>query len=902
MNTTPLCTVLYVDDEPDLLVIGKAFLESTGDFAVDTQVSSEKALEILGTRSYDAVISDYQMPGMDGLVLLKAVRRRYGDIPFILFTGRGREAVVVEAINLGVDFYLQKGGDARAQFAELAHKIRMAVGRRQAEAALKERDAQLQSLTNNLPSGMIYQMVMDPAGGRRFVYVSPGVGALHGVNSSEVLDDPALLYDQIHPEYRAALREAEDRALAAMSPFSFETRIRSASGTERWMLLRSAPRRAPDGCTVWDGIELDITATKRAEDKLRIAYEQLALSQGQLQAQFNALNETRNQIAESEVKYRTLVEHTADAVFIAQDGNLVFANSALASLTGYSLDEIVGLPFSHLIVPEDRDLVLGRHLSRTSGGDLPKSYEFSVQHKDPATRVHVKIRVGAGTYHGRPAAIGTLHDVTEERKQEAELARSEELHRKMVAAIPDIIVRVDTEGRIIFINDNGVRLSGATDAAELIGKSMFSFFSPESLQRALENTKLMFEGPLGPKEYSFIALDGKQVTLEVNGDVLRTREGIPYGMVYICRDISDRRQAEDGLRKSEEEFRNIVGNMQDIFYRIDRDGIITMITSNGARLLGYDNPEEICGKLPAAGFFTDPADRDEFLARVRRDKSVTRYPLTLKDREGNLHRVAASSRLFRDETGTENGVEGTLHDITYLKNVEDALRQANRQIALVTSITRHDIRNQLMALEGYLALSLKAVADPVRAADLITKEQRIASVIEQQINFTTAFDGMGEKSPVWQDPCLLMEIVRTTLPFRDIRLDIARAGFEVFADPLFEKVFYNIFDDALRYGGKGMTAIRAGFQPNGSALTLIIEDDGVGIPDGDKARIFERGFGKNTGLGLFLVKEILAITGITIRETGTPGRGARFEITIPNGVHRTIAVPEELAGSGDTCT
>jgi signal transduction histidine kinase len=234
--------------------------------------------------------------------------------------------------------------------------------------------------------------------------------------------------------------------------------------------------------------------------------------------------------------------------------------------------------------------------------------------------------------------------------------------------------------------------------------------------------------------------------------------------------------------------------------------------------------------------------------------------------------------------------------------VEEALRQANRQIALMTSITRHDIRNQLMALEGYLALSLQSVADPVRAADLIAKEQRIASVIEQQINFTTAFDGMGEKSPVWQDPCLLMDIVRTTLPFRDIRLDIARAGFEVFADPLFEKVFYNIFDDALRYGGKGMTAIRAGFQPNGSALTLIIEDDGVGIPDGDKARIFERGFGKNTGLGLFLVKEILAITGITIRETGTPGRGARFEITIPNGVHRTIGVPEELAGSGDTGT
>jgi PAS domain S-box-containing protein len=882
----PPYSVLYIDDEPDLLALGKTFLESMGDFDVETRQSGEETLEILRTHSYDAIISDYQMRGMDGLELLKTVRERFGHIPFILFTGRGREAVVIEAINHGVDFYLQKGGDPRAQFAELAHKVRMAVGRTRAEAALRERDAQLVSLSDNLPSGLIYQVMSDPEGNRRFVHISAGVEKLHEVKPADVLRDPSVLYSQILPEYRSVVAEAEKLSLATMTPFSAEFRTRSPSGTERWILIRSAPRPATGNCTIWDGIELDITAGKQAEEEIHTAYSRLAASQEQLKAQFNALEQSRLQIAESEEKYRTLVDHTSDAVFIAQDDRLVFVNSALASLSGYAPDEIIGKPFVDLIVPEDRELVLRRHRTRLSGDTLPESYGFTLQHKDKKTRIRVNIRVGAGTYHGRPAAIGTLHDITAEERQESALAESDELHRKMVAASPDIIVRVDLEGNIIFMNDRGVQLAGATSLADIFGKSMFSFFAPESLPSVLENTKLMFGGPLGPKEYTFIAHGGRKLTLEVNGDVLRTPEGTPYGMFFICRDASERKRSEEALRKSEEEYRNIIENMQDVFYRVNRAGIITMISPYGARLVGYDTPEEICGKISATDFYADACEQDRFLAYLRREKKVTGYPLTLKDRNGNLHYATASSRLLTDEDGNIDGVEGILHDITHLRQVEDALRQANRQISLMTSITRHDIRNQLMVLMGYLELSRHAAADPVRAAVLIAKEQQAARTIEQQINFTTIFDGMGERPPLWQDPLPLVEKAKDSLPFRDIRLDVRLSDLELFADPLLEKVFYNIFDDALKYGGDRMTAIRVSTSTDGPALRLVIEDDGVGIPKNEKSQIFERGFGKNTGLGLFLVKEILGITGITIRETGVPGSGARFEVIVPKGAYR----------------
>jgi PAS domain S-box-containing protein len=769
----------------------------------------------------------------------------------------------------------------------------MAVGRRQAEAALRERDAQLMSLSDNLPSGVIYQLLVDTDGMRRFVYVSAGVETLHEVKADAVIQDPSLLYNQILPGYRAALREGEKRAHATMTPFSAEVKVRSPSGTERWVLIRSAPRLLADGCSVWDGIELDITVTKRAEEELRAAYRQLAASQETLQAQVTALNKSQEQIAESEEKYRTLVEHTTDMVFIAQDGNIVFANSALASLSGYTLDEVVGLPFPRLIVPEDREMVLGRHLLRQNGNALPERYGFSLLHKDLKTRIRVNIRVGAGTFQGRPATIGTLHDVTREQRQETVLAESSELHRKMIAASPDIIVRTDLDGNIIFINEKGVQLAGRKSSAEITGTPVFTFFAPESLPAALENIRLMFERPLGPKEYTFLAGEGKRVLLEVNGDVLRTPEGTPYGMVYICRDIGDRKRAEETLKKSEEKFRDIIGNMQDVFYRINRDGIITMISPYGARLVGYDSPEEICGKIAATLFYADPKERDEFLAYILREKKVSGYPLTLKDRYGNLHYALASSHLIYDEAKNIDGIEGILHDITHLRQAEHALRQAHRQIMLMTSITRHDIRNQLNALEGYLSLSSQAIGNPEQAAELIAKEQQIASTIEQQINFTSYFEGMGGKPPAWQDPVPQMEKARSVLPFRQIGFEVSLSGIELFADPLLEKVFYNLFDNALRYGGEQMTGIRAYSRKNDSVLTLVIEDNGMGIPAGDKLLIFERGFGKNTGFGLFLVKEILAITGMSIRETGTPGNGARFEITVPKGTYRIIPEPSE---------
>ncbi len=214
------------------------------------------------------------------------------------------------------------------------------------------------------------------------------------------------------------------------------------------------------------------------------------------------------------------------------------------------------------------------------------------------------------------------------------------------------------------------------------------------------------------------------------------------------------------------------------------------------------------------------------------------------------------------------------------------LTQANEKLGLLSSITRHDISNQLVALAGFLELSKQCGDREGHGQELIEKEMKIVNTITHQIQFTGDYERMGVPEPEWQNVGATVRKAAAALPVRNIGIRVERQDLEVVADPLFFKVFYNLLDNSLRYGGAGMKNIKLTSRETPDGLLLVYEDDGTGIADADRKRLFDRGFGKHTGLGLFLSREVLAITGITIAERGEPGNGACFEMLVPNGAYR----------------
>ena len=202
----------------------------------------------------------------------------------------------------------------------------------------------------------------------------------------------------------------------------------------------------------------------------------------------------------------------------------------------------------------------------------------------------------------------------------------------------------------------------------------------------------------------------------------------------------------------------------------------------------------------------------------------------------------------------------------------------NREIFSV--ITRHDLLNRVAAMSGYVELVQAHTSDTL-VLDYMKKQQAILSTIKDQIQFIEDYEKIGTKEPAWQQLLPLIRHAATLLPPDLIRLSVTGIDHvELVADPLLLKVFYNLIDNSLRHG-RHVTEIRIRGEAHKDGYCITFEDNGVGVPSADKETIFLRGKGKNTGLGLFLIREILATTNIRIRENGVPGKGVRFEILVP---------------------
>jgi PAS domain S-box-containing protein len=1267
-----MISVLYVDDETPFLELTKLYLEKTAGLTVDTADSAETALEKMEKTIYDVIVSDYQMQGMDGIEFLKTIRASGNFTPFIIFTGKGREEVVIQAFESGADFYLQKGGDPKPQFTELERKITRAVELHRAETNRKESEQRLREIIDFLPDATfaidiegrviawnraIEEMTGMPAasmmGKGDYEYAIPFYGTRR-----PVLIDLIFEPDEIITRDYANIIHEKNVLIA-------DTSLPCPKGRPATLMGKASPLYNLQG-QIAGAIESirDITELTRSEDELRAAYGQLAASEEELRANYKIL-------AEKEQRNRILLDNASDAVFVHEmkkdgSGKFLDFNKKACELTGYTREELLQLGPYDLDTTEQRKRSpeLARHILDTkhatfqtslvskSGQEIPveisatifdlngnptnlsfvrditerKRAEETLQESEERHRAviedqteficrflpdgtHVFVNEAYARYFGktRDDLIGTVFrpiifpddrenfrqffssltpahpidyivhrvimpdgevrwlrwsdraifdetgsiieyqsvgcDITEQKRAEEALQESESRFRALVENLSDFISILDHEGQIVFSTPASERMLGHP-----LGNNPFEYIHPDDLENVKHALSLVYAdtNPGTPTEFRIRKADGTYTWVESIGKNLIGIPGID-GVVITSRFIDERKQAEVATKQSEEKFRTLLENVPDLVL-VHRNGKILYVNPSMIHPMGY-RPEEVIDK-PILDFIvpeyheqvaavigkrmtarppghyeiellakngehrrvivrgavidyggspailnvltdiTDSKRIEETLRKseaqlqailqgspipkfvIDRDHRVISWNRALEETtgiraeeilgttrhwqafydherpcladlllEGEINRIpelygvkchksaiveegyegtdffprlgktgkwlAFVAAQIRDPDGTVMGAVETLEDITPLKDSEQSLRaseqryyniiedqteficrflpdgthvfvndayaryfaktreemigkifrpnihpedrkmvgqffttltpehpvdfieqriimpdggvrwqrwsdraifddagslieyqsvgrdttmqkqadeallQANRQLKLLTSITRHDILNKVTVVLGYLPLAREKSSDPT-VVNYLTKLESVTKDIQDQIEFTRIYQDLGGQEPQWQK--LKDVVARQQFP-GTITLSIDAKEVWVFADPLFEKVFFNLLDNSVRHG-RNATTIRVYSQETDGGLTIAWEDNGVGIPLAEKERVFERGYGKNTGLGLFLVREILAITGMTIIETGEPGKGALFEIAVPKGMYR----------------
>jgi PAS domain S-box-containing protein len=482
------------------------------------------------------------------------------------------------------------------------------------------------------------------------------------------------------------------------------------------------------------------------------------------------------------------------------------------------------------------------------------------------------------------AGVITYLSIIRIRAEDA-LKESEEFNRGLVENMPNLVMVYDHDRKIRYVNPTASTILGYS-IDEMVGTDIITYVVPHQHAEIEAATQERFSsGRGGSLEVEIITKNGQHLTVISKGAPLHFRN--QPAVLILLADISDRKRAEEALQESEIKFHTMADFTVDWEYWLAPDNNFVYISPSCDVITGYSQEEFTKDPtlLTKIVYMDDALLYSDHFTRIHRSVKEGNLDFRIMRKEGEIRWIAHSCKPVYDRDGTYLGRRASNRDITERKQVEEALHHANNKLNLLSSITRHDINNQLTVLQGYLTLIEQKQSDPV-LNNYLQKAATAAERISSMIQFTKEYENIGVHAPIWQDCHTLLTTAakQASLGHVELKNDLP-SGTEVFADPLIVKVCYNLMDNAVRYGGK-ITTIRFSVENYNGDHVVVCEDNGVGVPTEEKEKIFIRGFGKNTGLGLFLSREILGISGITIRETGEPGKGARFEMMVPKGVWR----------------
>ncbi|ACL15447.1 PAS domain S-box protein [Methanosphaerula palustris] len=611
---------------------------------------------------------------------------------------------------------------------------------------------------------------------------------------------------------------------------------------------------------------------------------------------------TQNALKESEEKYRTLADYTYDwEYWIGPDESILYTTPSCERITGYTPQEFYTTRrlINTILHPEDRD-ALEHHMSRFFPPHTLETVDFRIVHRDGSIRwighVCQPLYNAKGAFIGRRASN---RDITEQKQAEEAFRETSRRLAEIIDFLPEPTMVIDRTGVVVAWNHALELLSGVS-ASDILGKERESYTAwisdhtgpilidyvlqqdHEEIKKAYPNVH--FKGTTVMTETEISRMDGARFSLWASATPLIDQKGEITGAIESIRDVTDQKMVQRALQESNAYLDTVINTLADPLFIKDHKHHFVKVNTSFCQLTGHTR-EELLGKTDSDLFRREEAD--VFLEKddeVLRTSQGNENEEKITDLRGNTHTVITKKALNTNTAGDEF-IVGIIRDITERKQTELALQEALKKLNMLSSITRHDILNQIIGLRAYLELSIERVQDP-DLQEYLKKGDVAADAIREQIEFTQYYEDLGVQTPQW---CTIAEIFRSAasqLPLGEIGVEVQVSNLLVYADPLIEKVFYNLIENSLRHGGH-VTVIRLTADETPDGIVITYHDDGAGIAFDDKDRLFQKGFGKHTGLGLFLIREILSITGISITETGEPGAGVRFEIHVPRGTYRS---------------
>jgi PAS domain S-box-containing protein len=606
----------------------------------------------------------------------------------------------------------------------------------------------------------------------------------------------------------------------------------------------------------------------------------------------------------SDQHYRAIFEYnSAPTIIVEKDMSISGANRKFLEMSGYSRGEIVGKKTWMDFVASGDIETISRHLSSeiTRKGEVPGACFFVFA--DKKKRNH-DVMLSAGFIAKTQQYIVSFVDINGGELLEHACRSNNQRMSGVLYNIPEATFAVDRNGNIIAWNRAIEEMTGGL-ASDLIGKGNHEYSLPFFRERRPMIIDLIFASDFEIEDqgYTGIQWTGNTLSAEITvtiteGQTLVIREiaspvfnesGKLAGAIESITDVTGLRQQEKALQVSESRYRTILENTGSAIAIIEEDETISYLNPEFEKIIGYVR-EEVEGRKKLTEFVT-PKD----LERLKEYERDCRKNLFLKTTNKEFQFIRFDGYI---RTGflTITPIPDTkkmvvsLMDITHKTREEDALQKANTQLNSFNFITRHEILNHLTVVKGYIELSREQIRDPPLPLtpfllSFLDKELAAANAIQNLITFTRDYQNIGIQPPAWFNLSKTIKLAAARVQLGSITLSVDIDGVEIYADRVVEKVFFHLINNATRYSKK-TSMIRFSCEESFEELLVVCEDDGIGFPPDVKEKIFDRQLFMNSGPDMHLSREIMSITGISIRETGTYGSGARFEIRVPEGAYR----------------